>query len=336
MRKIIALILIPLVLVILFVGNFLFSGPDKNISPLARNYKKPLDTYTFDALKKRTYTGSEIRLIKKRADTEKYVSYSMSFLSDSKKVSGFIAIPKNTPEAPVILTLRGYVDRENYATGVGSESVATALVNNGYVVLSPDFLGYGDSDRPSSHPLEERFQTYTTVLNLLESIKTLNSTLSRQPFPIKIQENSVGIWAHSNGGHIALSVLAISGKNYPTALWAPVSKPFPYSILYFTDDSDDHGKAMRKLVSVFESEYDAELYSTTNYLKWIKAPIQLHQGTADEAVPQSWSDTLYTSLDKIGVSVDYFTYEGADHNLSPNSWNSAVDRMVGFFKATLK
>ena len=96
--------------------------------------------------------------------------------------------------------------------------------DNEYITLAPDFLGYGGSDSESSNIFESRFQTYTTVLTLLKSI-------NKENFPNWDQKN-IFIWAHSNGGQIALTVLEITGENYPTVLWAPVTESFPYSILF--------------------------------------------------------------------------------------------------------
>jgi uncharacterized protein len=142
------------------------------------------------------------------------------------------------------------------------------------------------------------------------------------------------LWGHSNGGQIALSVLAISGRLIPTALWAPVSKPFPYSILYYSDDLDDRGKMIRKAVANFEREYNADEYSVTSYYALIQAPVQIHQGTADEAVPKAWSDQLVADLKQTLTGVIYHPYTGADHNLNP-VWNTVVARDVAFFTDNL-
>jgi len=109
-------------------------------------------------------------------------------------------------------------------------------------------------------------------------------------------------------------------------LWAPVSKPFPYSILYYTDEAEDRGKALRKKLADFEKDYDVELYSLTNYLDRIKAPIQIHQGTLDEAVPRRWTDELVKRIE-----VDYRVYPGADHNLV-GGWSQAVQRSIDFWE----
>ena len=127
----------------------------------------------------------------------------------------------------------------------------------------------------------------------------------------------------------------ITGKNYPTVLWAPVSKPFPYSILYFTDEFADHGKALRKVVADFENDYDIELYSPNNFYPWINASMEIHQGTADDAVPLKWSDNLVADLTKLGRDITYFTYPGADHNLL-SGWEEAVQRSLDFYKEQFK
>ena len=123
-----------------------------------------------------------------------------------------------------------------------------------------------------------------------------------------------------------MTVLEISGKEYPTVLWAPVSKPFPYSILYYTDEAEDRGKALRKKLAEFERDYDVELYSLTNYLDSIKAPIQIHQGTLDGSVPIKWTDELVKQL-----KVDYLIYSGADHNLV-GGWSQAVQKSIDFWE----
>jgi len=309
--------------------------PKKFLSPVGIDQEKPLEKYTFTALKKRTYKGGQITIGKVYKTADAFTSYIFSFVSDGKKVSGLMNVPYVSSSVPIIILVRGFVDKKMYAPGVGTARVGEALASNGYITLAPDFLGYGTSDKPSFDPVEERFQTYTTMLNLLASLNNLNQALSVIKDSPPANTEKVGIWGHSNGGHISLSVLALSGQQFPTVLWAPVSKPFPYSILYYTDDITDHGKALRKEVANFEKDYDIEEYSPPNFYAWIHAPIQLHQGMQDEAVPVSWSDNLYQQLKKLGISIEYFTYSGADHNLMPDGWGIAVARMLAFFQKEL-
>ncbi|MBI3955309.1 prolyl oligopeptidase family serine peptidase [Candidatus Gottesmanbacteria bacterium] len=312
------------------IFNFAVLNPlaPSNLSPTP----KPLEKYSFENLKNRSYPGSMIEFGQVLNNQSDFTSQMFYFTSDGKKVSGLITYPKNVKNASVIVLVRGFVDQTIYETGIGSKHVGEELAKNGFLTLAPDFLGYGESASPSADPIEERFETYTTVLNLLSSIKFLNRSFNNASLPISVNPGNVGIWGHSNGGHIALAALEISGASYPTVLWAPVSKPFPYSILYYTDEYEDLGRKLRKVVADFENDYDADKYSVTSYFNWINAPIIIQQGEADEAVPLKWSDELYKTLKKLQKDVSYFTYPGEDHNFSKGSWPAMVQKDIKFYQ----
>jgi len=338
MRKWRIVIFLLLIVIGIFIAINFFGTNIQIKSPITS--EKPLDKYTFVNLKKNKLSVSPITLGETLSQTTSYISQMFYYevgnsSAGEKKVSGLLNIPMTPGVYPVIIMLRGFVPIESYVTGIGTKRAGEVFAQNGFITLAPDFLGYGQSDNPSQDSIEERFQTYTTGLTLLSSLPSLNSGLmASYSGKIKADPSKVGIWAHSNGGQIALSILEITGKNYPTVLWAPVSKPFPYSILYFTDEYDDHGKALRKVIANFEKDYDVELYSPSNFYALINAPLAVHQGTADDAVPLKWSDNLVSDLTKLGKNVTYFTYPGADHNLTPG-WDVAVTRSLNFYKTHL-
>lgn len=331
-----------LLFIIVVLGIFFVS---KNLIPQKEKVKeKPLAKYTFESLKKKKFLSLPITLGNIVDENESIISQMFYFnlretiVGESKyrKISGLINVPKAQGTYPIIVMMRGFVPKEIYSTGIGTQRAGEFFARNGFITISSDFLGYGNSDNPSKDSIEERFQTYTTALNLFSSLENLNVELAASySGKIKADSSKVGIWGHSNGGHIALSVLEITGKNYPTVLWAPVSKPFPYSIFFFMDEFDDHGKALRKVVADFEADYDIELYSPSNFYSWLNAPIQIHQGTSDEAVPLRWSENLVEDLEKLGKDVEYFVYPGADHNLLPDGWSIAVQRSLDFYKKKL-
>ncbi len=325
--------------ILLFIGAgigawYVIKTPESIVSPIGKILEKPLEKYTIESLSRRIFEGSDIVLEDTIETTGSYTVRKFSFNSDGKRVTGLAHIPQSASEAnkvPVVVQFRGYVDREKYTPGEGTKKSAEVFARNGFISLAPDFLGYGGSASPSADIFEERFETYTTALNLLASIKSLPMASSEK----------VGIWGHSNGGQIALTVLEVTQKSYPTTLWAPVSKPFPYSILYYTDEASDRGKLIRKRLAKFEESYDVELYAMVNYLDRITAPIQIHQGSADEPVPQKWSDELVSNL-KIKnekLKIEYFVYPGADHNMvgpPAGGWNTVVSRDIEFFRRNLK
>jgi uncharacterized protein len=338
MKKVLAILFL-----IIIAGSVSFyfyknRSVEKVITPVVKNnLPKPFDKYSYESLRKTNFSGDKIIIDKLLKDDPKFSSYLFYFFDNGKKVSGILNLPKAAGTFPVIVMARGFIDPVQYATGDGTRHAGEVLAANGFIALAPDFLGYGSSDAPSKDAFEDRFLTYTSELSLLASIKNLNQALAASNIKnIVADPEKIGLWGHSNGGQITLTVLEITGKNYPTVLWAPVSKPFPYSILYYTDDIDDHGKLLRRVLANFEKDYDAEKYSLINYLSWIKAPIQLSQGGGDTEVPQRWSDDFVSQLKKNKVAVDYFIYPGDDHNFFQGSWNKVVEKNIEFFKKELK
>lgn len=318
--------------ILIGVAVFLSTNRKENvISPISFVKEKPLERYTFERLRSTQFPKSEILLGKVVQENSDVISQIFYLYVEGKKVSGLIHIPTKDGIYPIIVLFRGYIDQKTYKTGDGTRRVSESFAKNGFITLAPDFLGYGESASPSANPVEERLQTYTTALTLLDSLDNLNKALQESNVSIKANTKHIGIWGHSNGGQIALSVLAITGKGYPTVLWAPVTKPFPYSVLYYTDEFDDHGKMLRRVIAEFEKDYDVEKFSFTNYIDWINALIQLHQGENDDAVPKRWSDQFVDTMKEKKKDILYLTYPNDDHNLSKGGWQIAVDRGIIFY-----
>lgn len=336
---------VAFLLIAVSFGFFIASKSENSLKEkIATIIEKPLEKYTFENLQKTQFVSNTIVLGRVLEEEDEFISQIFYFDATNlngkkklKKISGLLNVPKKEGVYPVILMVRGFVPKESFTTGIGTKRAGEVFAKNGFITLAPDFLGYGESDPPSNDPIEERFETYTTLLSLFASLGNLDQgLLASYSGKIKADTSKVGLWGHSNGGQIALSTLAISGKTFPTCLWAPVSKSFPYSVLYFTDDFDDHGKALRKKVAEFEKDYDAELYSPTNFYSWINAPLQIHQGENDDAVPKRWSDQLVEELKKLNKDVEYFVYPNSDHNLMPGGWAQAVDQSINFYNKYFK
>jgi dienelactone hydrolase len=299
---------------------------------------RTLDKYTIENISGTTASTGQIQIGEVIKESGDFTSSSFSWSFDptfegkaAKKVTGLINIPNGKGPFPVVIMFRGYVDQKIYQTGDGTKRGGEYFAQNGFVTIAPDFLGYGESDKESSNIFESRFQTYTTAVSLFAS-------LEKYALPGGLWDGkNIFIWGHSNGGHVALATLEITGKPYPTTLWAPVSQAFPYSILYYLDETEDSGKLIIQKLSDFFDLYDPKLYSITNYWKNInkETPIQLHHGTADLAVPLRWSTNLSKILKSEDLKVNYFTYSGADHNLQP-SWNDVVRKDLQFFLNNLK
>lgn len=313
-------------------GQIVLIKTQKPVKFVQKVVDRSLDAYTIENLSKAKINPSKIEVVKELKDYPSFTSneFSLTFnpnpsKSDTKKTSGLINIPKGQGKYPILVMIRGYVAPKDYFIGNGTINASLFFAKNGFITVSPDFLGYGDSDKEPDNIFEARFQTYTTAMAVLKSLDSIPNWDGK----------NIEIWAHSNGGQITLATLEVTGVTYPTVLWAPVSSPFPFSILYYSDEADDKGKMLRRELAKFEDVYDSDLYSLTNYLDKIKATIELNQGTADDAVPVSWSDRLAKTLKDNGLDITYNVYPGASHEMDP-LWNKAITKDLEFLKKNLK
>lgn len=288
---------------------------------VVEEYHRTLDKYAFLALRARMPQKSEITFLRVLEKKSTYTAYLFTYQSNGKEVSGQANIPTKQGTLPAIVLLRGFVDKEKYRTGLGTYRAADAFASNGYITFAPDFLGYGESASESADIFEARFEKVVSVLDLLASV----------PEAKRVDKKRIGIWGHSNGGQIALSLLEITKHSYPTTLWAPVTIKFPDSILQYIDELPDKGMYLKGKLSRFKDRYDASWYSIDTYMSDISAPMQLHQGKADEEVPEAWSTSFYDRIKSMGKSITYYTYEKENHNFNNGSADTALKRDLTFF-----
>lgn len=316
------------------VWGYIYSRPA--LIPLGEKLEteeRVLDKYSFSELRKRGGVGSDFEflgrpeMVDQRRSGKSFDSQVLVYKSEGKNISGIMNWPvgfDETKKYPVIVMVRGYAEKEGYYPGFGSFRMADELAKKGYLTVSTDFLGYGESDEESENMLEARFAKVVAVLDLLESVRGLDY----------VAEERVGFWGHSNGGQIVISVLEISGERFQTVLWAPVTKGFPEGILVYADDLDDGGVAVRSAISEFEKQYDSRLYSIDWYLPGIRSPLLVLQGDKDEWAEPSWQEDFVDRLKVLEKDVELVMYKGAGHNME-GSWAEAVRKTIGFFDSRL-
>jgi len=339
------------ILTILLIGIGYYFWPRGIISPKGLDREMidlKLEKYDFDSLRKRAAIKAartldqenvgaglvpalnneyKIEILgvvdgveKRRVSKYDFVTREISFESDGKKISGMMNMPKDgqpqgIAHTPIIIMIRGYAEPAGYYVGSGTWRVADELAKAGYTTISLDFLGYGNSDNESTDVLEARFQKVNQVMDLIESVKNL-------PW---VDRDRIGVWAHSNGGQIALSVLEVTGRKYPTVLWAPMTNPFPQSLIDTADEGEEKQKAI-DFVNLFLKHYDGRRYAFENYYDWIKAPVLIQQGTNDAWCKVDWQKKV-----ALAINGELVVYEGADHNML-GSWAEAVARAEEFYK----
>ena len=326
---------VVIIILVIFILTVLDNGQTEIISPLVSSLNKNAPTpvlnkynqYSFESLFKKEFKPGVIKFGSLTKREKNFNTYVFTYDSDGKIISGMANIPKGNGPFPVILLLRGYADQKNYHIGLGTERSANNLAENGFLTLAPDFLGYGYSDWEDQDILLARFYRPVEVLNLLAAVSSLASA----------DTSRIGLWGHSNGGQIALSVLEITGRFYPTSLWAPVSLGFPESVLIYLGSQEEVGNIVKDKIDEFSKENDPKKYSISTYFDRVKSPFIIHQAATDELIDPEWTKNLVDKLKSLGLEVDYYQYSRENHNF--NRYETTGDllrkRDLEFFKKEL-
>ena len=348
--------------------SFLSQSTNELISPWVENPLErthPLNKYSFTNLKNQQYQTDKITLTRLVEDNDDYSSFLFSYKTMNKTMTGLANVPKicQSISCPVILLVRGYADKEQYSPGFGTKNAAKVFADNQYITLAPDFFGFAGADPEPEDTWEARFIKPINIIELIKTIQT-NPTIYSEVIEnteseaaenhhetqvtnkyAQIDPNKIGIWAHSNGGQITLSVLQILSEPIPATLWAPVTAPFPYSLLFFTRTNEDEGKEARAWIAIFEKDYDVFEFSITKHIDSLTGPLQIHHGSRDKDALQEWSDSFIqiievennkraeTDNNHQPIEYQYYIYPDADHNLLPShNWQQAIQRDLLFFK----
>lgn len=304
--------------------------------------KTPLNPLSIEAMRERSYPGSDITIEETLPAGSNYSKYIASYISDGLKIFALLTIPNGEiPKDgwPIIVFNHGYIPPEVYKTTERYIAYTDAFSRNGYVVFKPDYRGNGNSE---GQPEGAYYSPAYAIddLNAIASIKKYKS----------VNPNKIGVWGHSMGGNIALRDLVIVPKDIKAVvIWGGVVGSY-----------DDLMNNWQKRVRYQPSEREFALRNRyrqtivqkfgtpqanptfwnsidpTYFVKDIQAPVQLHHGLEDEEVPVLFSQSLYDKLKKAGKNTEIYTYPGADHNISDPSFSVAIERSVKFFDKYLK
>ena len=276
-------------------------------------------------LKIRKFILGEIVIEKKYTTANLFDSFRVSYNSDGLRQYALLNIPNSDKKKyPVIIVCHGYISPEKYSTEKSYSLVTDYYSKNDFIVIKPDYRGHNYSEIDTVDNLS-RLAYAVDVLNLIYSIASIE----------KADNENIFLYGHSMGGEVILKVMEVYENIRAASLWAPVSKEFPESVLYFRSKSDK--SARDSLQKEWDATFTVEDYyklSPTNYLKYIKAPIILHHGTLDDSVPYKWSEELVKLFDTAKINYKFYSYSD-DHNFAQKYFYIVLKRDVEFFQSYL-
>jgi len=291
------------------------------------------------AMRQRAYPGSEIIIEETLEPGSNYSRYYAYYLSEGLKIYTLLTVPNGEPPAggwPAIVFNHGYIPPAQYRTTQRYIAYVDRLASSGYIVFRIDYRGHDRSEGTPSGAYGDPGYT----------VDVLNAVASLQQFP-QANHERIGMWGHSMGGYLTLRSMVISRGIKAGVIWAGVVASYPDLLTRWRrgdrptrTPSPSGSRSWRSSwIDRFGSPEDNpdfwQAISANSYLADISGPIQLHHGTADESVPLEFSEILYQQMQQAGQTVEFYTYEGDNHNLS-NFFTTAMNRTIDFFDLYLK
>jgi uncharacterized protein len=290
------------------------------------------------ALRAGDYPGSEITIVKELDKGLNYRRYYAYYLSEGLKIYALLTIPESErPEGgfPAIVFNHGYIPPDVYRTTERYIAYVDELAKAGYVIFRIDYRGHDASEGEATGAYgSPGYQI--DVLNAVASLKKLP----------EVNPEKIGMWGHSMGGYLTLRAMVISKDVKVGVIWAGVVASYP-DLLYnwrrtgsFTPSPSSRGVGWRTAwIKEFGTPEDNPAFwdsvSATSYLADLSGPLELHHGLEDEDVPVEFSIRLAELAREAGQTVDLYTYEGDNHNISGN-FSTAMQRTIAFFDKYLK
>ncbi|MBI2315293.1 alpha/beta fold hydrolase [Candidatus Daviesbacteria bacterium] len=341
MKKVPLLLAIFLLLfAVVFIKNY-SNNKKESINPVAQIENGQQDPLTISAMRAGVYPGSNLKIEETLEDGENYHQYIASYLSDGLKIYGLLTIPIGNKPAggwPVIIFNHGYIPPTQYRTTERYTAYVDAFARDSYIIFKPDYRGNGSSEGAPEGSYYSPAYT-VDVLNALASVKKLPD----------VNPNKIGMWGHSLGGNITLRSLVISPDIKAAVIWGGVVGTYDDLMnnwqrraTYSTPPNElalrnrSRADLIQKYGTLQQNPKFWQSIDPNYNLQFVSAPVQLHAGLSDEEVPWQFSEGLKARLGQAGKYSEFYTYSGADHNISEPSFSLAMQRSVNFFNKYLK
>ena len=334
------------VIIIILVGFGMYAYLNRELkSNLQGNeggLRENLNPLSIEALRSGDYPGSDIVIEQTLTPGINYQRYITSYKSDGLKIYALLTVPQGTnPPAggwPVVIFNHGFIPPLEYRTTEKYIAYTDAFSRNEYIVFKSDYRGHGNSEGEARGGYGSNAYTID-VLNAVASIKRYTG----------VNPDRIGMWGHSMGGYITLRNMVVSKDIKAGVIWAGVVASYPDLLNNWRrrnsassplpGNTQSNRSWRQSLVEQYgEPEQNPAFWSSisaNSYLADISGPLQLHHGTADTSVPVMFSKNLEEQMQQDGKEVEYFTYEGDDHNIS-NNFSLAMQRSVDFFDKYIK
>lgn len=288
----------------------------------------PYAGLTIAALRARSYGGGELQIVETLAESERWLRYLFTYPSDGLTIYGYLTVPREGAEFPVVIMLHGYIPPAEYETVTYTRRYAEALAEAGYMVIHPNLRNYPPSDE-GADPF--RVGMAVDVLNLIAVI--WQQSQDPTGYLRRADAENLHLWGHSMGGGVALRVLVVCNAALPEV--------YLRTAVLYGSMSGDEGQNYAQIqqwsggerggFELAAGEERLTAVSPITYLADITAAISIHHSDADPLVPLAWAEDLCARLQAWGKPVECFTYHAAPHTFNGANDTLFMERVRWFY-----
>lgn len=285
----------------------------------------PAHWLSIQALRDRSYEGSDFVIEERLAPGSNYERYVVSYLSDGLRLYAMLTVPQGEKPPtgwPVIVFNHGYIPPDQYRTTERYVAYVDAFARSGYIVVKPDYRGHGSSEGEAGNAYGSPGYVID-VLNALASVR-------RYP---EADPARVGMWGHSMGGYITLRAMVADQHIRAGVMWAGVVAAYDEMFRSWFDPTPRAGWRTQ-LVDQYGTPAENPAFwnrlSANSYLNDLSGPIQIHHGMNDTTVPYAYSVQLDEQIRASGRHTELFLWPEDDHNIATHR-DDALMLSVVFF-----
>jgi dipeptidyl aminopeptidase/acylaminoacyl peptidase len=298
-------------------------------------------------MRQRSYPGSPIVIEQKLGPGANYSRYVASYQSEGLKIYGLLTIPNGEkPGAgwPAIIFNHGFIPPTIYRTTERYVAYVDSIARAGYIVFKVDYRGHGSSEGLA----RGAYSSPDYVVDVLNAFASMKQYPAADP-------NRIGMWGHSMGGYITLRAMVINKDIKAGVIWGGVVASYQDMLSKWHRPNSEIAAATalaavtttpgapRGWRNSFVEHYGTfdqnpafwNSISANSYLADLSGPLQLHHGLADTEVPPVFSETLYKEVQAAGKTSEWYTYPGAEHNIT-EGFGLAMQRTIQWFDKYVK